>query len=673
MKTDEAEDLDLDNPEFQNVMRLVKYTNASVYMTGKAGTGKSTFLRYIVRNTEKKTVVLAPTGIAAVNAGGVTLHSFFKIPFGPYALDDENFSKPGRVKDRQKFNKEKRRLIEELELIVIDEVSMVRADVLDFVDLILRTYSRRHNEPFGGKQILMVGDAFQLEPVVRREDWDILRRFYQTPYFFGARVFGQMQLVQIELKKVYRQHEKDFLSLLDRVRNSSFRADDMGVINSRVNPAFEVPEGEMYITLCTLRATADTINEQKLEELADAPMTYKGEVHGDFPENSYPTNLELELKRGAQVVFIKNDKEHRWYNGTLGRVVDMEDEGVWVETDDLNKYFVGRDEWDNVRYKYNEEKHTVDEEVIGSFVQIPLKLAWAITIHKSQGLTFDHAIIDLGRGAFACGQVYVALSRCRTLSGMVLRNALYARDIMTNPGVVKFSREANNAAVIEGQISEAEAHDLFRAADIAFKNNDFGRAAEFFCKASAIVPQQLERPSVHRLVARRLRKVERLEKEIKQQMREKKKLKESIFDFAHEYYLLAVECLHKYGDKRSALANLNKSVKLAPDYFDALLMRSDVLCQTGEYEDAVCDATQALACKPKDTPALRQRARAFILLRQNNDAYNDLMLALRTCDTEIETYRMLSIACRNMGEEDEANRYDDIASALEGAQYGDED
>lgn len=702
--------IELDNKEFQNVWRLISESSASVFMTGRAGTGKSTFLRYIVEHIKKKTVVLAPTGIAAVNAGGVTLHSFFKIPLQPFALDDVKFATPRDVRAMQKFNGEKIKLLKELELIVIDEVSMVRADVLDFVDRVLRTYNKGHRyEPFGGKQLLLVGDAFQLEPVVTGQEWDILRRFYTTPYFFGAAVFGQIQLTQIELKKVYRQKEADFLSLLDRIRVGQVANEDLELINSRVDNSFQPSTEALYMTLTSTRSASDNINESRLAELETEEKTVVGYVEKDFPEQMMPTSLNLTLKVGAQVVFVRNDMEGRWYNGSVGSVEGIADDGVWVRvvTDDSKSqgeksheageyvedevetydengevcdpdlFFVQPVTWENVKYRYNEEKHQVETELLGTFTQVPLKLAWAITIHKSQGLTFDHVIIDLGKGAFACGQSYVALSRCRTLNGMILRTPLTHNDIRTNIAVRIFSNGANDEVLIEKQLTGARADLLGRQAVTEFGKGNLRDAVTDAFEALSIKPEMLKSEVMRRYVARKLSVVDKLRAQIDDLLDQQRKMREKNFEFAYEYYLLAAECLHKYDDERAAKANINKALALAPDYADALVLRADILLSDGDADGAVKDLNVALRPglmkKAKKTAdALLLRAKAHKALKQWERVLSDTgdALALRK---DRKTLLLMAEACRKNGRMEDAERYEQMADDMLNNDHDDDD
>ena len=343
--------VDTHNKEFQDALNLIQYTRQSVFLTGKAGTGKSTFLKYVCEVTKKKHIVLAPTGIAAINAGGSTLHSFFKLPFYPLLPDDPKFSlKDGKLHSFLKYTSAHRKLIKEVELVIIDEISMVRADIIDFIDKILRVYSQNMREPFGGKQILLVGDVFQLEPVIKNDEREIINRFYPTPYFFSARVFQEMELVSIELTKVYRQSDKIFVNVLDHIRTNTAGAADLQLLNTRYNTHIEENESDMYITLATRRDTVDFINEKKLSELPGESTILTGEIHGEFPESSLPTQMELEVKPGAQIIFIKNDYDHRWVNGTIGTISGIDEEDtLYVITEDGQEFDVKKDSWRNIR------------------------------------------------------------------------------------------------------------------------------------------------------------------------------------------------------------------------------------------------------------------------------------------------------------------------------------
>ena len=449
---------DTQNKEFQDALNLIQYTRQSVFLTGKAGTGKSTFLKYICANTKKKHVVLAPTGIAAINAGGSTLHSFFKLPFYPLLPDDPNFSlQRGRIHEFFKYTKPHRKLLEELELVIIDEISMVRADIIDAVDRILRVYSRNLREPFGGKQILLVGDVFQLEPVVKGDEREILNRFYPTPYFFSARVFGQIDLVSIELQKVYRQTDSKFIHVLDHIRNNTVGSAELQLLNTRYGTQIEQSEADMYITLATRRDNVDYINDKKLAELPGQPYTFSAEINNDFPEYSYPTDDKLILKCGAQVMFVKNDSssEKRYYNGKIGKIVFINPNKITVVDREGNEIVVEKEIWNNVKYTIDPETKEITETITGTFSQYPLKTAWAITIHKSQGLTFEHAIIDAS-AAFSHGQVYVALSRCKTLEGLVLSSQITRNAMINDYRIQEFTSSVNSRQPREEQMQAAQ-------------------------------------------------------------------------------------------------------------------------------------------------------------------------------------------------------------------------
>ncbi len=425
------------NPPMDLAFEFVSFTDRSVFLTGKAGTGKTTFLHRIRRKGSKRMVILAPTGVAAINAGGMTIHAFFQLPFGPQV--------PGSVREdaKRRFNASKINLIRSLDLLVIDEISMVRADLLDGIDEVLRRYRDRH-KPFGGVQLLLIGDLHQLSPVVKPDEWDLLRPVYPTPYFFSSKALQLAQPFFIELTHIYRQSDSNFIRLLNKIRDNKVDEQVLATLHSRYRPDFEPPAEEGYITLTALNATAQRTNQQQLEKLPAASHIFLAQVEGEFPTHAYPTDLQLELKEGAQVMFIKNDSsaDKRYYNGKIGRVTKVQQKKVYVQCQgDPDPIEVQPDVWRNIRYKLNESTREVSEEEIGNFTQYPLKLAWAITIHKSQGLTFEKVIVD-AQAAFAHGQVYVALSRCKSFEGIVLRTRLQAGSIRMDETVSAFTEAA---------------------------------------------------------------------------------------------------------------------------------------------------------------------------------------------------------------------------------------
>lgn len=442
------------NQIFDTAANFVNHTSRSVFLTGKAGTGKTTFLKYIREKTRKKSVVVAPTGVAAINAGGVTMHSLFQLPLGPFipttkrATDGNAVDKYSLFKD-MRISNEKREIFRDLELLVIDEVSMVRADTLDALDAVLRYVRRRQHKPFGGVQVLFIGDLFQLPPVMPDGEWSLLREYYSSPFFFHSKVIQQLEPVYIELKKIYRQSDEQFISILNRVRVNEVTKEDLAILNSRFKVEQEL--GKKYITLTSHNYKADRINSEELRKLSNTIHEYKGVIDGEFPDRALPTDMTLQLKEGAQVMFIRNDKsnERRYYNGKLAVVSRIDEDKVFVEMNDSGEeLLLEKETWDNVRYTYNTEEQEIEEEKLGSFSQYPIRLAWAITIHKSQGLTFEHAIIDAG-DSFAPGQVYVALSRCVSLEGMILQSTLERKAISTHEEVLHFASLEKSAEELE--------------------------------------------------------------------------------------------------------------------------------------------------------------------------------------------------------------------------------
>jgi len=454
----------MQNPELEMAYNYAQYTHRNIFLTGKAGTGKTTFLRNLEQETSKRMIIVAPTGVAAINAGGVTIHSFFQLAPGLY-LPGQNIA--GREKkSKYSYSKHKVNILRTLDLLVIDEISMVRCDLLDAIDEVLRRYQNRYL-PFGGVQLLMIGDLQQLAPVAKDDEWQILKENgYISPYFFGSQALQKTNYTTIELKQVYRQADQTFVNLLNQVRDNRMSAETLKMLNSRVDQNFRPDDKEGYITLTTHNAQAADINTMRMLQLPTQPMDYKARITGDFPDLSYPTEAELTLKIGAQVMFCKNDPNHAYYNGKIGRVVKCDAERVWVEcmpdsmeqslglADDEPKIIaVTPQEWANTKYSTNPKTGEITEETVGKFIQIPLKTAWAITIHKSQGLTFDRAIIQADR-AFSPGQVYVALSRCRSLEGLVLSRPIPSSVITVDPQVLEFNQFVENNQPTAKQLIE---------------------------------------------------------------------------------------------------------------------------------------------------------------------------------------------------------------------------
>lgn len=661
--------LDTNNKEFQDALQLITHTRQSVFLTGKAGTGKSTFLKYICNHTKKKYVVLAPTGIAAINAGGVTLHSFFKLPFRPMLPDDPDLSlSHGRIFEFFKYPKEKRKIIAEVDLIIIDEISMVRADIIDCVDRILRVYSGNMRLPFGGKQLLFVGDVFQLEPVVPSDQKEILSLFYASPFFFSARVFKDINLVPIELQKVYRQTDPVFINILDRIRNNAARKQELDTLNGRYFPSFEPQNEDMYITLATRRDQVDFINEKKLAELPGEEYVSVGKIEGDFPESSLPTQLNLSIKEQAQVIFIDNDYERRWVNGTIGMVSGIDENGnVYVLLESGVEHLVEPTSWRNYKYKYNEKERRIEEEIVGTFEQLPIRLAWAITVHKSQGLTFSRVVVDLTGGVFAGGQTYVALSRCTSLEGLVLKSKISSRDIFIRKEIVEFSQIFNNQALIEKSLKESEAELQYGRAAQGFRLGNMQEAVEAFA-AAVSKRNELDNPMVQRLLRLKLQALNSQKAQIKALREELHSLRETQKEYAHEYYLMGNECITKAHDANAAIRCFDKALNLNPNYVEAWVRKGVTLLDIGEDYDAQVCLNKAVKLSPKSFKARYNRGKCLLKLKYYDEAILDFQQAISIKPKHAASHEYLAEGFRAIGENELAQQHQDIADALRGGE-----
>lgn len=484
-------ELDNENLEFKNAIDLVVANKSLIYLTGKAGTGKTTFLKYLKQVTDKNMAIVAFTGVAAINAGGQTINSFFKIPFGPFIPNDKRLRTSSDTGDIDtstiynhfRYNQERLDIINKLELLVIDEVSMVRCDMLDVIDKLLRVFRKSTYLPFGGVQVVLIGDTFQLPPV--DIDWHLLQKHYESPFFFSSKVIQNNKPIYIELKKVYRQKELEFITILNRIRINEISENELKFLNSRYNPNFEPKDKENYITLVTHNATADSINLLKLQNLEGEEKLFEAKITGDFPQNSMPCDLSLKLKENAQIIFVKNDRSKGIYNGRIARIKKINNEGIIAEYEvngEPIEIRIDPQTWNNIIYFWNEDEKKIEEKVVGTFTQFPVKLAWAITVHKSQGLTFDKVIADVG-AAFASGQVYVALSRCTTSNGLVLRSRIERQAIKTDKRVIDFAKNETPSTLIFEQISSGKADYYYKKVRESISALNFDEAYDNMIKA----------------------------------------------------------------------------------------------------------------------------------------------------------------------------------------------
>ena len=548
------------NPELRHAWDFVEHTGISIFLTGKAGTGKTTFLRTLKEKSSKRSVIVAPTGVAAINAGGMTIHSFFQLPFSPYIPNTI-------VKREYGVSKEKRNIIKTLDLLIIDEISMVRSDLLDAIDSVLRRF-KNPTKPFGGVQLLMIGDLQQLTPVVTDEDAHMLKPHYSTPYFFGSHALAQIPYVTIALKHVYRQQEDAFLNILNHVREGRPTAEDMQRLNARYDPNFR-PE-EDYIRLTTHNAMADNYNDSQLAQLATPSYNFKAEIRGTFPEYSYPTSEILTLKAGAQVMFVKNDSSplRQYYNGRIGRVKRIDKEQITVHCPGDNfDITVTPQEWENTRYVINKETKEIEPEVQGMFRQYPLRLAWAITVHKSQGLTFNNVKIDFTGGVFAGGQTYVALSRCTSLQGISLQEPIRRENIFVRTEVTNFARNYNNLNIINSALQESKADKQYNDAITAFDKGDMQAAIDNFFLAIHS-RYDIEKPAAKRLIRKKLNIINLLKQQLEEARAMEMQRAEQLKRLAAEYTLLGKES-EKEGMPQAAIRNYEKALELWPDIPEA--------------------------------------------------------------------------------------------------------
>ncbi|SEL96291.1 PIF1-like helicase [bacterium A37T11] len=490
-------ELDETNVEFNYASDFVRHTDRLVYLTGKAGTGKTTFLKYLKETSTKNVVILAPTGVAAINAGGQTIHSFFQLPFGPFVINDKRLRTSKDINETDEttiyntfqYRDDKRAILEELELLIIDEISMVRCDTLDVIDRILRVFRKTPYLPFGGVQVILIGDTFQLPPIADLEQWEILKDLYDSPFFFSSKVLKDNKPIYIELKKIYRQKEHEFIDLLNKIRVNQITDIELNKLNQKYNPAFSDNGSDNHIILSTTNAQVNQTNTTKLGDLKSELKIFEGEITGTFQKDirgNYvlPTELNLHLKVGAQVMILKNDTGEfkRYFNGKIGKVSSLDKDKIIVEFYNQQKVQIEKVSWNNVQYTWNQEKRKVEEKIIGTFTQYPLRLAWAITVHKSQGLTFENVYADLG-SAFEDGQVYVALSRCTSYNGLILKSQIHRSKIKTNPKVIEFAKTETPSTLIVQELNSGRADFYYKKVREEIKALNFANAYDNFVKA----------------------------------------------------------------------------------------------------------------------------------------------------------------------------------------------
>lgn len=652
--------LDWDNPELQDADNLLNETSDSIFLSGKAGTGKSTFVRYFSRKTKKKHVILAPTGLAAINVEGQTIHSFFKLPIRPFLPGDSNLKET----TSKRFRKQQIKLIKSLDLIIIDEVSMVRADILDAIDLSLRLIRQCSYLPFGGVQMLFVGDLYQIEPVVPADEWGILKNFYSSPYFFNAHVFNQKPLITIELHKVYRQKDSHFIDLLDRIRLGVQTPEDLHQLNERYFPSqnLQLTENNLFdpnkleITLTTRKDVASSINARHLNCIKGDEYTFKGEIKGEFSERNLPTDKELSLKVNAQIMFVANDPDHRWVNGTLGVIesIDESKRGVSVILENGDSVDVSLFEWKNKRYTFEAKTREIKEEILGTFTQLPLKTAWAITVHKSQGLTFDNVRIDLFSGSFAKGQAYVALSRCRTLNGITLHKEILPYDIIVSSEVGDFYKKANDKEQITTALTRARAESFFIKASKLWNSKHFSESTESFLQGVQSYPEVLKEERYRRLIRHKVGSFAQLQTDIRKLRTELNKQKNFLAELSDEYVELGNMCRQMKDSKKAALKNYDKALRLNPRNLEALCAKVDLLVENSPRE-ALKMAKEAFEIDASNVSTRMALAKSFVAVGAEESAIVHLLAAIALNPEKREPYLLLIEIYDSLNEPDKAD------------------
>mgnify|MGYP005848465845 CR=1 FL=1 len=712
--------LDKNNAEFNYALELVEKTNRNIYLTGKAGSGKTTFLKYLRQTTNKQMVVLAPTGIAAVNAGGQTIHSFFQIAPDIYVPNDNRLRKYAEADDTDRttvydnfqYRKDKLNVIKSLQLLVIDEVSMVRCDILDVVDKLLRAF-RKNDKAFGGVQVLLIGDVFQLAPVAGSNEWGILSKFYESSYFFSSKVIENNKPVYVELKKIYRQKDIRFIELLNKVRVKKLTDKDYEQLNSLYDPGFDVPKDKNFIILSTHNAFANDYNRTKLSGLPSKLYTFHAEITGKFSKNNYPNEEKLQLKKDAQIMFIKNDygRIKKYYNGQIGIVEEIAQDKIIIKikkNDNTVKIKLQKTEWENVKYTWNDRENRVDKEVLGTFTQYPVRLAWAITVHKSQGLTFENVFADLSE-AFTPGQVYVALSRCTTFDGIVLKSKINKDAIKVDKNVLAFATNESSDEDIIQIIEEGEKNNLFKNFREALSQKQYEKAYNYLSKI-IVVRADIDELIIKRLFKLYLSKTDNYRNILQVTNKSIVNYIRNLFNEAFylinsrtikcndvENYFFQIEYNKNYLDDRNftykaksikdyeraiklltkitemdpnyfyaiffrgiahkrlrlykkAIADFSRSIDINSKYADSYVQRAEVLKETKEYESALDDYDRAIVIASRESEYYHERANILSIIGKDKQAINDYNTAIRLNPSNIRCYNNRGSSFETLGD-----------------------